>query len=81
MRTRFPLSSFHALLLSACTAFWRQAGMTYLEYLGASSNALRQSLKEPAKSRAIARSGYWYNKTVGVNSGAVKTPVFKGPQK
>jgi len=55
--------------------------MTYLEYLGASTNVLRNCLKEPAKSRAIARSGYWYNKTVGVNEGAIKTPVFKGPQK
>ena len=37
------------------STFWRAAGITYLEYVNASSNALRNALKEPLKSKAAAR--------------------------
>eukprot|EP01033_Poteriospumella_lacustris_P012894 gene12893-9225_t len=51
--------------------FWRIAGLSYLQFLNVSSLAVRTALKEPAKSRALARQHIFYNKTVG----DVKTPV------
>ena len=65
--------SFQSLLLYS--AFWRQAGMSYLEYLGVASGAVRQCLKEPARSKAAARGFYSYNKTTGPAGSMEKVPV------
>jgi len=78
------LTLFHFFSLSTYSpfeAYWRQAGMTYLDYLAVSGNALRNSLKEPARSRAAARAGFFYNKAVGPASTATKSPVMGGVQK
>ena len=37
--------------------------MTYLDYLSVSSKAVRNSLKEPAKTKAASRGSFSYNKT------------------
>lgn len=65
----YSLSSFYF------SAFWRQAGMTYLDYLSVSSKAVRNSLKEPARTKAASRGGFFYNKTTGPASGAEKVPI------
>ena len=39
------------------SSFWRLAGLNYLEYLSISTNAVRNSLKEPARARTSAREG------------------------
>ena len=51
------------------SAFWRQAGMSYLDYLSVSSKAVRNGLKEPARSKAAARGAFTYNKTTGPAGG------------
>ena len=38
-------------------------GLSYLQYLGIASSCVRNSLKEPSKSRALARQALSYNKT------------------
>ena len=48
------------------SAAWRQAGLSYLQYLSIASKAVRNSLKEPAKSRALGRESLFYNKAVGL---------------
>ena len=35
------------------STFWRAAGLSYLQYLQASSVAMRNSLKEPARLKAL----------------------------
>ena len=35
------------------STIWRAAGLSYLQYLQASSVAMRNSLKEPARSKAL----------------------------
>ncbi len=53
------------------STFWRAAGLTYLQYLQASSVAMRNSLKEPARSKALKsgavhlRERLWVNGTGG----------------
>ncbi|CAM9884603.1 unnamed protein product [Heterosigma akashiwo] len=47
--------------MTAATAFWRQAGLSYIQYLNVASSALRACLKEPAKTRALARGSVNYN--------------------
>jgi hypothetical protein len=37
--------------------------MSYLDYLSVSSKAVRNSMKEPARSKAAARGAFQYNKT------------------
>jgi F-type H+-transporting ATPase subunit epsilon len=52
------------------STFWRAAGLSYLQYLQASSVAMRNSLKEPARSKALKsgavhlRERFW-NASVG----------------
>lgn len=53
------------------SAFWRQAGMSYLDYLSVSSKAVRNSLKEPARSKAAARGSFQYNKSTGAGGDKV----------
>jgi hypothetical protein len=53
--------------------------MSYLEYLGIASGAVRNCLKEPAKSKAMGRGFYAYNKAVG--STGEKMPVSQGAAK
>ena len=60
---------FRSRSLMINSAFWRQAGMSYLDYLSVSSRAVRNSLKEPARSKAAARGNFQYNKTTGVAGG------------
>ena len=43
--------------------------MSYLDYLSVSSKAVRNSLKEPARSKAAARGTFHYNKTTGPAGG------------
>jgi hypothetical protein len=37
--------------------------LSYLQYLGIASACVRNSLKEPSKSRALARQALSYNRT------------------
>ncbi|KAF5747727.1 hypothetical protein HS088_TW05G00454 [Tripterygium wilfordii] len=39
----------------AAVPFWRAAGMTYISYSNICANLLRNCLKEPFKSEALAR--------------------------
>lgn len=38
------------------TSMWRVAGLSYLQYVNKSAAVLRESLKEPVKSKLVARS-------------------------
>ena len=38
--------------------YWRAAGLTYLKFCQVGSNALRQGLKEPMRSKALKGGGY-----------------------
>ncbi|TMW68770.1 hypothetical protein Poli38472_006238 [Pythium oligandrum] len=38
------------------TSFFRVAGLSYLQYVNKSAAVLREALKEPVKSKAVARS-------------------------
>ncbi|CAN0880488.1 ATP synthase subunit epsilon, mitochondrial [Linum grandiflorum] len=40
---------------TAAVPFWRSAGMTYVSYSNICANLVRNSLKEPFKSEALAR--------------------------
>lgn len=40
---------------NAAVPFWRSAGMTYITYSNLCANLVRQCLKEPYKSEAMAR--------------------------
>jgi F-type H+-transporting ATPase subunit epsilon len=40
---------------NAAVPFWRAAGMTYITYSNICANLVRQCLKEPYKSEALAR--------------------------
>eukprot|EP00602_Paraphysomonas_sp_CaronLab_P003932 CAMPEP_0185017702 /NCGR_PEP_ID=MMETSP1103-20130426/620_1 /TAXON_ID=36769 /ORGANISM="Paraphysomonas bandaiensis, Strain Caron Lab Isolate" /LENGTH=76 /DNA_ID=CAMNT_0027547245 /DNA_START=60 /DNA_END=290 /DNA_ORIENTATION=+ len=53
-------------------AYWRQSNLNYLQYVNVSSKVLRRVLKEPARSKALAREGVLYNKSL---SGGDKIPV------
>jgi hypothetical protein len=65
------------------TTAWKQAGISYLQYLGLKTSILRSVLKvidylqlvvglfasqEPVKSRALARQQFSYNKSIGLSS-------------
>eukprot|EP00341_Mesodinium_pulex_P006222 CAMPEP_0116921288 /NCGR_PEP_ID=MMETSP0467-20121206/21540_1 /TAXON_ID=283647 /ORGANISM="Mesodinium pulex, Strain SPMC105" /LENGTH=71 /DNA_ID=CAMNT_0004599325 /DNA_START=45 /DNA_END=260 /DNA_ORIENTATION=+ len=64
------------------SAVWRQLGLSYLHYLSASNNAVRMCLKEPLKSKALAREGMFYNKMAGPNADRVPvTSLFQGLKK
>ena len=69
--THFVSLSHHVLFYDS--AYWRQAGMTYLDYLSVSSKAVRNSLKEPAKTKAASRGSFFYNKTTA--AAPEKVPV------
>jgi F-type H+-transporting ATPase subunit epsilon len=49
------------------STFWRAAGMSYLQYLNASSVALRNSLKEPAKTKAMKASAIHLRERLWIN--------------
>ena len=66
------VSCSHVVLIND-SAYWRQAGMTYLDYLSVSSKAVRNSLKEPAKTKAASRGSFFYNKTTA--AAPEKVPV------
>ena len=38
------------------TSFFRQAGLSYLQYANKSANVLRETLKEPVKSKVLFRN-------------------------
>eukprot|EP00815_Leptocylindrus_aporus_P007462 CAMPEP_0116057328 /NCGR_PEP_ID=MMETSP0322-20121206/4541_1 /TAXON_ID=163516 /ORGANISM="Leptocylindrus danicus var. apora, Strain B651" /LENGTH=65 /DNA_ID=CAMNT_0003541309 /DNA_START=95 /DNA_END=292 /DNA_ORIENTATION=- len=50
--------------MSTPTTFWRLAGMSYLQYVNKASAVVVNALKEPAKSQALARMEYSFNKSV-----------------
>jgi F-type H+-transporting ATPase subunit epsilon len=52
-RYTYISNSFYIHTTSNMSTFWRAAGMSYLQYLQASSVALRSSLKEPARTKAM----------------------------
>eukprot|EP00607_Mallomonas_marina_P008265 CAMPEP_0182417448 /NCGR_PEP_ID=MMETSP1167-20130531/1936_1 /TAXON_ID=2988 /ORGANISM="Mallomonas Sp, Strain CCMP3275" /LENGTH=69 /DNA_ID=CAMNT_0024591039 /DNA_START=48 /DNA_END=257 /DNA_ORIENTATION=+ len=54
------------------SAFWRQAGLNYLQYLSIASNAVRSSLKEPVRSQSLAKQSLQYNRSA---PGQDKVPV------
>lgn len=45
----------------SATTFWRIAGMSYVQYVAVSSATLRTVLKEPMKTKALARGSISYN--------------------
>ncbi|XP_021768098.1 ATP synthase subunit epsilon, mitochondrial [Chenopodium quinoa] len=46
---------------SAAVPFWRAAGMTYISYSNICANLVRNCLKEPFKSEALAREKVLYS--------------------
>ncbi|KMT11738.1 hypothetical protein BVRB_5g105720 [Beta vulgaris subsp. vulgaris] len=46
---------------SAAVPFWRAAGMTYISYSNICANLVRNCLKEPFKSEALAREKVHYS--------------------
>ncbi|KAH9607081.1 hypothetical protein KSS87_005010 [Heliosperma pusillum] len=46
---------------AAAAPFWRTAGMTYISYSNICANLVRNCLKEPFKSEAIAREKVYYS--------------------
>lgn len=52
------MSSQAATKVVKYTAFWRQAGMNYLDQLQVTSSALRKVLKEPLRTEVSSRSQY-----------------------
>lgn len=57
-------SSFLIIIFSLThLLLFHQIGLSYLQYLGVASACVRNSLKEPSKSRALARQLLSYNKT------------------
>ena len=38
------------------TSFFRQAGLSYLQYVNKSAGVLRETLKEPVKSKVLGRN-------------------------
>ncbi len=73
--------------MSAVTKFsshWRLAGLNYLEMIGVASTALRQVMKEPARTEALSAAKFHYRQytyTNGVESepGAWRCAVFFFP--
>ncbi|GFH44793.1 hypothetical protein CTEN210_01267 [Chaetoceros tenuissimus] len=60
------------------TTFWRLAGMSYTQYVTRAATALRNGLKEPAKSQALKNETFSYNAAAweaGQSTG--KKPVTK----
>ncbi|KAH9611948.1 hypothetical protein KSS87_007603 [Heliosperma pusillum] len=47
--------------VAAAAPFWRTAGMTYISYSNICANLVRNCLKEPFKSEAIAREKVYYS--------------------
>ncbi|XP_074317643.1 ATP synthase subunit epsilon, mitochondrial [Silene latifolia] len=45
----------------AAAPFWRTAGMTYISYSNICANLVRNCLKEPFKSEALAREKVYYS--------------------
>ncbi|CAO2837897.1 unnamed protein product [Amaranthus hypochondriacus] len=45
---------------AAAAPFWRAAGMTYITYSNICANLVRNCLKEPFKSEALAREKVHY---------------------
>lgn len=41
---------------TAASSFWRQAGLSYLQYANKAASVLRETLKEPLRSQAAGRS-------------------------
>jgi hypothetical protein len=60
----------------AASAAWRQAGLSYLQYLGIAGRVVRSALKEPAKSKAAAREGMFYNKAIGLGEKSAVSSLF-----
>lgn len=46
------------------SSLWRRAGLNYVQHINIATNALRNTLKEPARSEAFGRSSYAYRQVV-----------------
>ena len=49
---------------STGTTFWRLAGMTFLQYSQTSAAVVRLCLKEPLRTKALAREKIFFKKLV-----------------
>jgi len=49
--------------MSAPTTFWRIAGMTYMGYVSRATGAMRNALKEPARTQAMGNNAFNYNRS------------------
>ena len=58
------VSSPHKMSATVPSTFWKKAGMSYLSYANASAAALRASLKEPLRAKAVARSGINFKQSI-----------------
>eukprot|EP00979_Chaetoceros_neogracilis_P008279 scaffold1837_cov242-Chaetoceros_neogracile.AAC.6 len=47
--------------MSTPTTFWRIAGMSYTQYVTRAATAVRNGLKEPAKTKALQHETFSYN--------------------
>jgi F-type H+-transporting ATPase subunit epsilon len=43
-------------MASKGTSLWRMAGLSYLQYANKAASVLRETVKEPARSKLLARS-------------------------
>ncbi|KNA21812.1 hypothetical protein SOVF_039850 [Spinacia oleracea] len=65
---------------SAAVPFWRAAGMTYISYSNICANLVRNCLKEPFKSEAIAREKVHYSLAKFENGKSLKPTVRSNDQ-
>ena len=60
------------------TSLWRVAGLSYLQYVNKSASAVRAALKEPARTKALARdqihlAGFKWSSGVRGDKGKTRT--------
>ena len=66
---------------SSATTFWKLAGMTFLQYSQTSAAVVRLCLKEPLRTKALAREKIFFKKLLwkpsyaGVPVGPLKKPI------
>lgn len=61
---------------NAAAPFWRSAGMTYVTYSNLCASLVRQCLKEPHKSEALAREKVHFNVSKWVDGKPEKPSNF-----
>ncbi|TFJ88029.1 hypothetical protein NSK_000383 [Nannochloropsis salina CCMP1776] len=66
---------------AAATTYWRIAGLTYLQYTSKAAGVLRAALKEPLRTKTMAKEKIffkrleWSSKMIGQPVGPLKVEV------